>query len=102
MSRPDVVHSVAHMTKRPEGVERMPGDWTELLVRSRIADLHREAERERLANSVRRRRDGPAVRRAGSVRAWLRTGVAHVIGALRPRPATEEGSVPFQGESCQP
>jgi len=102
MSRLDVVHSLAHMTQRAEGVERMPSDWTELLVRSRIADLRREAERERLANSVRRRRVGPAVRRTGSVRAWLRMGVGYVVGALLLPPSTAEGSVPFQGESCQP
>jgi hypothetical protein len=89
------------MTQRAERVERVLSNWTDLLVASRIADLHREAERERLAKSVRRRRAAPALGRTGSVRAWLRTGVAHVVGALLRRSSTDDGAVPFQSESCQ-
>jgi hypothetical protein len=33
-----------------------PAGWTEAMASQRIADLHREAERERLARQVRRRR----------------------------------------------
>ena len=74
----------------------MPSDWTELLDRSRIADLRREAEHERQANLAHHHWHGLAVRRAGSVGGWLRAGVADVVGALLRRPATREGSLRSQ------
>jgi len=84
------------MTQRTEGVERMSSDWTELLVRSGIDQLRREAEHERLAGLVHYQWHGPAVQCAGSLEGWLREGVADVVGALLRRPATREGSLPSQ------
>ena len=76
----------------------MPSNWTELLVRSRIADLRREAEHERQANHAHHQWHGPAVRRARSVRKWLRAGVADVVRALLRRPATCEAPYLLRAE----
>jgi hypothetical protein len=80
----------------------MPGDWAELLVASRIADLRRQAEHERVANLARRHRRGHVAGHAGSVRGRMRVGLIQAVRAALQRPSTSEGSISFQRESSQP
>jgi hypothetical protein len=67
----------------------MPSDWTELLGRSRIADLRRQAEYERLVNFAHHQRHGPAVPCAAWVRGWMQAGLPKAVGALLRRPSVQ-------------
>ena len=70
----------------------MPGDWSEVVVRERMAELRREAQRERLALLVRSRRGGSAARRRSARwdrwAAWFRTARARLPSRL-PSPGHE-------------
>lgn len=46
----------------------LQGDWTEWVTRARMADLHREAERERLARQAWSHQGGSTPQRGGPIR----------------------------------
>lgn len=80
----------------------MPSDWTELLVASRIDDLRRQAEHERLANHAWRHRRGRAARLAGSIRGRVWVALTQAARTLLRRPSAREESIPLQRETSPP
>jgi hypothetical protein len=78
----------------------MPSDWKELLVASRIDDLRRQAEHERVASQARRRRDR-AAGLAWSVRGSVWVALTQAVRALFRRPPTCEGSIPLREEGSR-
>ena len=79
----------------------MPGDWSEIVVRERIAELHRQADRERLARLIRSGRRSTA-RRTRSARwerwaAWFRTRRARL--PRRP-PSRRQETLAEQGDQA--
>jgi hypothetical protein len=73
---------------------------TQSLVASRINDLRREAEHERLASQARLRR-GRAAGRAWSVRGRARVALTQAVGALFRRTPTCDGLIPLRERSSR-
>jgi hypothetical protein len=65
--------TVEHMTGPPEprsGTVMLPSDWTGQLARERMAELHRQAEQQRLVRLARAQRRG-GISGVGRGRRWL-------------------------------
>lgn len=74
----------------------LQGDWAEWVTRARMADLHREAERERLARQAWSHQGGSTPQRGGPIRRHGRMSFSEAASAWLRRRLPEPRSEPLR------